>query len=195
MERVWSDVGGAPILDFVNTAGGAGEARDAERLTGHAAVLDWGVWAGLLSRNEAVAGAGFSRTRLLARREALHAVLCAHAAGAPAPEAAVDVVSGWIVEARGRALLKRSKAGYVWRADGAAGGLLLSDRLALEAERLLTGGDMARLRRCERCSWLFLSGGRGRPRRWCSMATCGNREKAARHYARKTSAPSPRTPD
>ncbi|TAL94280.1 MAG: hypothetical protein EPN73_18145 [Paraburkholderia sp.] len=35
---------------------------------------------------------------------------------------------------------------------------------------------------CAACSWLFLDLSRSRSRRWCSMATCGNRAKAQRHY-------------
>lgn len=38
-----------------------------------------------------------------------------------------------------------------------------------------------RLRSCPRCGWLFVDTSRGGRRRWCSMRTCGNREKALRH--------------
>lgn len=38
-----------------------------------------------------------------------------------------------------------------------------------------------RLRSCPRCGWLFLDTSRGGRRRWCSMRTCGNREKVSRH--------------
>ena len=34
------------------------------------------------------------------------------------------------------------------------------------------------------CGWVFLSKSRGKRRRWCSMATCGNRAKAKRFYHR-----------
>lgn len=183
----WSDVGGAPILDFLNTAGSGAKARDGDRLTGHAAVLDWAIWAGVVTAAEAAPlRSRFSRSRLIARREALHAVLSAAAAEQPAPDPALMTVTDWISEARGRAVLERDGDGYAWRAlAGRSGGDLLGDRLALAAEMLLIGPDLARVRECERCSWLFLSGGRGRPRRWCSMAACGNRTKAARHYARR----------
>lgn len=187
MDPEWSDIGGAPILDFLNTAGGGAKTRRSERLSGHAAVLGWGVWSGLLSPAEAASLRGrFARPPLIARREALHAVLAATSAGRPTPADALAAVGSWISDARSRAVLEGAGAGYAWRAQsGRSGGDLLSDRLALDAERLLTGGDLAAVRECERCSWLFLSRGRGRPRRWCSMAACGNREKAARHYARK----------
>jgi len=34
-------------------------------------------------------------------------------------------------------------------------------------------------------AWLFLDRSRNRSRRWCDMKTCGNREKARRHYQRE----------
>ncbi|MFD5591086.1 CGNR zinc finger domain-containing protein [Streptomyces griseorubiginosus] len=43
-----------------------------------------------------------------------------------------------------------------------------------------------RIRSCahESCVLHFLDTSRNGTRRWCSMATCGNRAKASRHYAR-----------
>ncbi len=34
------------------------------------------------------------------------------------------------------------------------------------------------------CGWLFLDQSRSKRRRWCDMSACGNRAKAARHYAK-----------
>lgn len=42
-----------------------------------------------------------------------------------------------------------------------------------------------RLRSCPRCGWLFLDTSRGGRRRWCSMQTCGNREKVSRYRQRE----------
>jgi predicted RNA-binding Zn ribbon-like protein len=52
----------------------------------------------------------------------------------------------------------------------------------------LIGGDLGRVRRCgdARCSRVFLDHTRNGRRRWCEMATCGNRAKAARFRARHT---------
>jgi len=46
--------------------------------------------------------------------------------------------------------------------------------------------DPDRIRRCEHpdCVLWFFDVSRNGTRRWCSMTTCGNRAKAARHYAR-----------
>ena len=48
----------------------------------------------------------------------------------------------------------------------------------------LCQADFRYVRRCERCTLWFLDVSRGHGRRWCSMAVCGNRAKAANHRAR-----------
>ena len=55
------------------------------------------------------------------------------------------------------------------------------------AADLLTCEEASSLRECasETCSWLFVDRSRTRRRRWCDMATCGNRAKARRHYQRR----------
>lgn len=55
----------------------------------------------------------------------------------------------------------------------------------------LISGDLARVRRCGdgRCSRVFLDHTRNGRRRWCEMATCGNRAKAARFRARHPDVP------
>ena len=47
-------------------------------------------------------------------------------------------------------------------------------------------GELPRVRRCAdpRCTRVFYDGTKNAARRWCDMATCGNRAKAARHRAR-----------
>jgi predicted RNA-binding Zn ribbon-like protein len=55
------------------------------------------------------------------------------------------------------------------------------------AADLLTSDELRPLvRQCgaEDCRWLFLDTTKNRSRQWCSMTSCGNREKARRHYER-----------
>lgn len=56
--------------------------------------------------------------------------------------------------------------------------------LAHEGANLLASPHAARVKRCNNpdCILLFLDTSRSKKRRWCSMDTCGNRAKAARHY-------------
>jgi predicted RNA-binding Zn ribbon-like protein len=50
----------------------------------------------------------------------------------------------------------------------------------------LVTGELTRVRRCvgARCTRVFLDVTKNGRRRWCDMATCGNRAKAARHRER-----------
>jgi predicted RNA-binding Zn ribbon-like protein len=52
--------------------------------------------------------------------------------------------------------------------------------------RVIAAGRSERLRACasETCRWIFFDDSRTGRRRWCDMASCGNRAKAARHRAR-----------
>lgn len=54
-------------------------------------------------------------------------------------------------------------------------------QIACDAIDLLSGSDLARVRRCAGCSLLFLDRSPPGRRRWCSMDSCGNREKTARY--------------
>ena len=55
-----------------------------------------------------------------------------------------------------------------------------------DAAELLVSGRAERVGSCSDpdCAWVFLDTSRNRSRRWCSMADCGNRHKARRHYER-----------
>jgi len=52
--------------------------------------------------------------------------------------------------------------------------------------RLVCEDDFTHIKACEghTCTLMFADHTRGRARRWCSMAVCGNRAKAAAHRAR-----------
>lgn len=64
------------------------------------------------------------------------------------------------------------------------------ERLAETLARELSQGMPERLRICEsaECSTAFIDRSRTGRRRWCDMATCGNRAKAARHRERQRAA-------
>jgi predicted RNA-binding Zn ribbon-like protein len=68
-----------------------------------------------------------------------------------------------------------------WRSPDA---LLLP--IAETLARFVCGEDFASVKACERagCTLLFVDHTRGRRRRWCSMALCGNRAKQAAHRHR-----------
>ena len=69
----------------------------------------------------------------------------------------------------------------------AFGGLLLP--IVESAGESLVAGDLSRVRRCDAadCARAFVDATRNRSRRWCDMADCGNRAKAARYRRRRSS--------
>lgn len=56
---------------------------------------------------------------------------------------------------------------------------------------LLDARERTRVKLCpgDKCGWLFLDETKNGRRRWCRMDGCGNRAKAARHYARRKMVP------
>ena len=63
-------------------------------------------------------------------------------------------------------------------------------RIAEPIVREIGGGHEDRIRICanDTCRWIFYDESRAGLRRWCDMATCGNRAKARRHRERQREA-------
>ena len=61
----------------------------------------------------------------------------------------------------------------------------LLGRIASEAALLLSSKQLRKLKKCSnpKCVLMFLDTSKSGKRRWCSMEVCGNRAKAASHYA------------
>jgi predicted RNA-binding Zn ribbon-like protein len=93
-----------------------------------------------------------------------------------------------------RALQARERIELVPATDGVSIGHShvgdpIDDALARLAEPLvdeIRAGNADRIRICDNdtCRWIFYDESRAGRRRWCDMASCGNRAKAARHRAR-----------
>lgn len=69
-------------------------------------------------------------------------------------------------------------------------GLLAASAISILADPR----ERRRLKMCpgDNCGWLFIDETKNSRRTWCSMESCGNRAKAARHYQRKKKAADPR---
>lgn len=79
---------------------------------------------------------------------------------------------------------RRSAVGLTVHADGTTAAENVRGALAivaLRAIKLVLDPPRQGVRTCDRCGWFFIDSSRGRKRRWCSMKTCGNQAKAARH--------------
>jgi predicted RNA-binding Zn ribbon-like protein len=66
--------------------------------------------------------------------------------------------------------------------DGAIG------RIAALVQRTMADGTWPRLKACRAhdCEWAFLDNAKNQSRAWCSMRSCGNREKARAFRRRQT---------
>ncbi|WP_243286654.1 CGNR zinc finger domain-containing protein [Geothrix terrae] len=188
--------GGDLCLDYVNTWDDRGR-PDTDRLQAYARLLAFARQTDLLAPDAAealaaqalasptAAEAALHTARAL--REALYSLFSARAHGRAVPPADLDALNRALREALPHLCL-------VWDAASPAWHWREMERhltaplwpIARAAADLLTAEEPAPVRECggSQCTWLFLDLSRGRSRRWCSMTSCGNREKARRHYHR-----------
>ena len=181
--RRWVWYGGRPSLDFVNTC----RNREAGRADEVAEYLrdpdDFTAWLRAAGRagfspavdEETLAGA-------LTLREAISALVTAAVVGDSAPAAAVRCVNTWLALPPQRPVLHLEAGVPVLGPAPAAGtprGVLAM--IAADAAELLGTDLRERLRICPGpgCRGRFLDDSPAGRRRWCSMAVCGNRNKAA----------------
>lgn len=156
-----------------------------------ARLLDWAIAAGLLTASE---------RKSLGER----------AAGAPEDAAAAVQRAQVLRAALHEALPVGEQLDQAWPAllpftadaaahvryrfdDGAVAWWPVADRMdgvlwpvARAAEALLAGPDLARVRRCAGCSWLFVDRSRNGQRRWCDMNDCGRVEKMRRYVEQRS---------
>jgi len=116
------------------------------------------------------------------------------AAGHLASDAFVQRLNDRLAAGPRRAAVNRTRDGFDLR-FALAGSIDTSALLSLIAEsaaHYLVHGQASRLKTCEDngCILFFYDTSKNNARRWCSMATCGNRAKAKAHYARTRRPPS-----
>jgi predicted RNA-binding Zn ribbon-like protein len=153
-----------------------------EELSGPGALLDWLVQRGLTSPGDGEATQA-QLDRALAVREGLRAVLGAHN-GTPAdPD---DLAA--LEEAAGHASLRATFREEVPALEPVCGGVDAGlARLMAIVTSAAADGSWQRLKACadDGCRWAFYDHSRNHSGRWCSMATCGNQQKA-RAYRERT---------
>jgi predicted RNA-binding Zn ribbon-like protein len=191
-EPYWYWLGGRPALDFVNTRRERWNRR-IECLVDDADLVGWLVAAGLLDATPTMSRDLVESAREL--REAIDAGVRAAVAGAPAPAPALAVIDWWLVHAARRARLGVGPDGmpHLDERPPAASPRAALGAVALDAARMLgVPNERARVRICAAasCSARFYDRSAAAGRRWCSMAMCGNAEKARRFRERRAGAAS-----
>jgi predicted RNA-binding Zn ribbon-like protein len=183
----WQDghfIGGHPVFDLTNTVfSRSNPVADNELLKSPSDVLSWCRSVGLLRSAPRLTEAAARKLVADVRevREHAWAVFDAVSRGVPVPPRRFGI----LLERAGAGM----SAGVVRNVDNALDDLVADSAapeaiptvLALLAVHAFFTLPPDRIRACDRCGWLFLDSSRGGRRRWCSMSTCGNREKATRH--------------
>jgi predicted RNA-binding Zn ribbon-like protein len=182
-------------FDFLNTLDRE-DGFPRERLTSLDDALDWFVDRGVIHREGADRARGEAASQPVSAERDLGRVRSVRKALREVADAIAthDVPSSGAMDTVNRTLRSRQVIELVAGPDGCSVdhrhvGDPVDDALARLAEPLvseLTGGHPERIRICasETCQWVFYDTSRTGRRRWCDMATCGNRAKAARHRAR-----------
>jgi predicted RNA-binding Zn ribbon-like protein len=185
-------VAGNLALDFVNTVAFRADpakktdrlqrAEDVHRWASQAQLPDWAT----MKSGPRVGPAALRHIRAV--REQLSAVFRAIASGDPISADTLARVGNAFHECCAKRRLSNDEAEvrWAWRASARSADYLLFPVLT-SATDLLTSASRGLVRHCEDagCGWLFLDRSNARKRRWCSMADCGNRNKARNYYRRE----------
>src|SRR5438270_11593332 len=191
---VWA--GNDLCLDFVNTEVVQG-GRRVDLIDDFAALVTWLREAGRLSASEASEAirrwggtpeGDFALARARALRSVLREMVSGIAAGAPVGQTAVDEINQLLRRRLGSSQVIRLGEGYqqAFHAEpGEPTDLLVP--VAEAAAHLICDRDFSLIKACgnARCILYFYDSTKNHARRWCNMATCGNRMKGAAHQQRR----------
>jgi CGNR zinc finger len=92
-------------------------------------------------------------------------------------DAGFAILDGAARRARIELRFEHGEAALLPAAEGADAAL---GRIVIAVHEAMADGSWERLKACRasECEWAFIDGARNHSRAWCSMRSCGNREKA-----------------
>ena len=187
-------VGGAPCLDFANTINSRRQPVH-DYLHTYSDLVEWAVKTGLVSagkRNRLLRLAGSEPKnaerafrKALRIRELLYQVFSRNARSSKPKQEEVEALVESYAEAISHSSLVRQNALFAidWPMERSLDTPLWP--ILYSAGQLLLSKELVHVKECPNCGWLFLDTSRNRSRRWCSMSTCGARDKM-RRYLRRT---------
>jgi predicted RNA-binding Zn ribbon-like protein len=187
-------VGGALCLDFVNTVNSRPNPKH-DYLVHYSDLADWATKVEILfpaqsnqlqkraMRNVKEAENALQTARTL--RELLYRLFSNTAKGSELKkEDMVSFVRSY-GEAISHARLTKKDYSYItaWKVDQTFDAVLWP--IVHSAGELLLSTELGQVKECPGCGWLFLDTSKNQSRRWCSMNTCGARDKMRRYHKRQ----------
>ena len=169
-------IAGSLALDLANTFSFRGTAHEVDHLGTIKGLTRWAAAAGLIDDGWSLAPK--EARPLLATvhhlRSAIAAAGAAIANGAEPPADALATIRDMAAESLARAILAGAPARLAF-----AGTDRILGPIAWAAFDLFRGSELDRLKQCpsDDCHWLFVDRTKNGSRRWCEMATCGDRAK------------------
>ncbi len=182
-------------LELVNTQ----RMRDGvpvDMLEDYTALVGWLAQAGMLDTAQTKAalkqwGNSAEGRRVHEQMRTLRAALRTMAehvvANKPVPQSSLDEINKVLRHGTSYAQVARKRGTFEKRLHiDHAEAVQLIVPIAEAASDLLCSGDLSLVKKCDnpRCILYFYDTTKNHARRWCSMAGCGNRMKAAAHYRR-----------
>jgi predicted RNA-binding Zn ribbon-like protein len=187
-------VGGALCLDFVNTINSRLNPEH-DYLMQYPDLVGWTSKVGILSpaqanqlkkqvkQDEEAAEESLSEARRI--RELLYRLFSNAAKGSEPNKKDMETFVSIYGESISSGQLIKADKHYVatWKMGERLDAVLWP--IIHSAGELLLSDDLEHVKECPGCSWLFLDTSKNQSRRWCSMNTCGARDKMRRYHKRK----------
>lgn len=180
-------IGGALCLDFTNTINSRRNPEH-EYLATYPDLVDWAVIAGALSSLQGErlrkheTNAQQALEKAVACRELLWRLFSKLANGSEPVQEDMAAFVQLYAEAISHGALQRNGDFFQidWKMDTTPDAILRP--ILHSAAQLLLSEKLARVKECPNCGWLFVDTSKNRNRRWCSMNTCGARDKMRRYH-------------
>ena len=189
-------VGGALCLDFVNTINSRLHTEH-DYLLQYSDLVGWANKVGILSTvqtnqllkraKQPSKEADHALKTSRALRDLIYTILSKTAKGSEPNQEDLEFLLQMYAEAISHAVFLKEGNHYTttWKADQSFDGMLWP--VVHSAGELLLSGELGKVKECPGCGWLFLDTSKNQSRRWCSMNTCGARDKMRRYHKRQRS--------
>jgi predicted RNA-binding Zn ribbon-like protein len=187
-------VGGALCLDFVNTINSRLNPEH-DYLVQYSDLVRWANKVRILSpaqtsqlekrarQNTKEANHALQKAQML--RELVYRLFSNSAKGSHARKEDMSSLVKYYGESISQGQFSKTEDHYIttWKLDETFDALLWP--IIHSAGELLLSDDLSQVKECPGCGWLFLDTSKNQSRRWCSMNTCGARDKMRRYHKRK----------